>query len=109
MLFMYMQCSQLCVYNVTNLLSGLKPTEKYLRRLFIIKYTLDWRNIGLELNIASEALDTIEANNPKKVLECCIEMLKFWLQQDSEASWEKLFHAIEAAGKSYDSSSNVYT
>ena len=70
-----------------------------MNRLFIEKYTLNWRNIGLELNITSEALDIIETNNPKKVQECCREMLKVWLQKDTKASWKKLLCAAEAADK----------
>ena len=80
----------------------LKPKEVYLNRLFIKKYASRWRNIGLELNITSEALDITEANNPKNVEECCREMLKVWLQEDTEASWEKLLHAVEAGDKLHE-------
>ena len=63
---------------------------------------MNWRKIGLELNITSETLDIIEANNPKQMQECCWEMLKIWLQEDTEASWEKLLHAVEAGNKFYE-------
>ena len=71
-----------------------------MNRLFIEKYATQWRNIGLELNVTSAALDNINANNPHEVEACCRAMLKAWLQKDPEASWEKL-HTVEATDKHY--------
>jgi len=79
----------------------LKPTELYLNRFFIETYAIKWRNIGLELNVSSGALDIIEVDYPTDVKARCRAMLKIWLQKNIEASWGKLLHAIEAANKSY--------
>ena len=84
----------------------LRPTELYLNRLFIEKHATKWRNIGLELSITSAALDIIDEDYPTKIKERCKAMLKVWLQKDPEASWEKLFCAVEATDatdKSYQS------
>ena len=71
--------------------------------MFIEKYATEWRNIGLELNLTSENLDIIEADCPTKVRDRCRTMLKAWLQNDSEASWEKLLNAVKATDKHYHS------
>ena len=81
--------------------SELKPTELYLNRLFIENYATKWRNIGLELNVSSGALDNIEVNYPIDVEACCKAMLKIWLQRDNKATWGKLLHAVAAANKCY--------
>ena len=67
--------------------------------MFIEKHAINWRNIGLELNISSEALDIIKIDHPTEVQARCRAMLKAWLQKDLEASWEKLLHAVEATDK----------
>lgn len=77
--------------------------------MFIVKYAIKWRKIGLELNIASDRLNIIEENNPKKVQECCRIMLDDWLEEDSEASWEKLLHAVETKDKQHYHSASLQT
>ena len=83
------------------MLSELRPTELYLNRLFIEKHATKWRNIGLELSIASEALDIIKVDYPTDVQARCRATLKAWLQKDPEASWEQLLHAVEATDKDH--------
>ena len=73
--------------------------------MFIEKYATEWRKIGLELNITSEALDNINADYPNEVKVRCRAMLKVWLQKDPEASWEKLLHTVEATDKHCHSTS----
>jgi len=78
-----------CTYNLLfciHIFSELKPTELYLNGLFIEKYALKWRNIGLELNVSGEALDIVEVDHPTDVKARCRAMLKIWLQRDNEAS-----------------------
>ena len=87
------------------MISELRPTELYLNRLFIEKYAVIWRNIGLELNITSEVLDIIKVDHPTEVQARCRAMLKVWLQKDPEASWDKLLHAVEATDKHHHISS----
>ena len=58
---------------------------------------MKWRNIGLELNIAEEELDIINADNPSSIQKRCRAMLKVWLNINPKASWEKLFNAVKAA------------
>jgi len=79
--------------------SELKPTELYLNRLFIENYATKWRNIGLELNVSSGALDIIEVDYSNDVKARCRAMLKIWFQRENEVSWGKLLHAVEATNK----------
>ena len=76
-----------------------------MNRLFIEKYATEWRNIGLELNITSAALDNINADHPDEVKAHCRAMLKAWLQKDPEASWEKLLRTVETTDKHYHNTS----
>ena len=57
------------------------------------------RNFTL-LGVASERLDIIEHGNHHNAEICCNEMLRWWLQIDLNASWEKLFAVIEAMASS---------
>ena len=75
-----------------------------MNRLFIEYYATKWRNIGLALNITSEALDNIKADHPTEVQARCRAMLKAWLQKDPEASWEKLL-AVDATDEDIHSAS----
>ena len=85
-----------CMYVYLCILE-LKPTEVYLSRLFIKEYAVNWRGIGLELNLTSAKLNNIKADHPYEVKERCRTVLNFWLQRDVKASWGKLLNAIHNA------------
>ena len=54
-----------------------------------------WYDIGLELlDSDNGALDVIKTNYPNDNEECCIEMLKKWLQCRPAASWRQLAEAL---------------
>ena len=60
-----------------------------------------WYDFGVELlkNEHIERLDIIEKNHPGDVQRCCSEMFKYWLQIDTEATWNKLTDSLEGIGK----------
>ena len=89
-----------------HLFTELKPTALYLSRLCFIKFATKWSNIGLELDIDSEVLDIIDADYKNDVQKCCSIMLRKWLDSDPEASWGKLFDAVENAKRHYDNDSD---
>ena len=71
----------------------------YIQRLVIPSYAKHWKQIGTELQLDDQALDNIEANyatHPKKVENCCREMITQWLSTDDTATWLKLLNAIDA-------------
>ena len=76
-----------------------KPQLKDLYVHFTPQYALKWKVIGTLLGITSGKLDIIEHDNREKAEQCCNEMLRWWVQIDLDASWEKLFTVIEAVNK----------
>ena len=57
-----------------------------------------WYQLGVQLDIPSGMLKTIESNYPCDVQRCMTEVLDFWLRNAPERSWEKLTEALEAMG-----------
>ena len=49
-------------------------------------------------------LKTIRADHPGDTSSCCKDLWKKWLETDSDATWEKLFTAIDSAVPSTSSS-----
>ena len=73
-----------------------KPSLKDLYQHVTPQYAAVWKVIGTLLGLASGALDIIQYNNHDKAVPCCNDMWKKWLQVDTDASWGKLFTAIES-------------
>ena len=70
----------------------------YVQRLVIPSYSKHWKQIGIELQLQSWALDNIEVNYasyPRKIERCCMEMITHWLNVDDTATWAKLLNAID--------------
>ena len=75
----------------------MKLLNKYVRD----KVAPRWYDFGVELleNEYIEQLDIIEKNHRGDVQRCCSEMFKYWLQIDTEATWNKLTDSLEVIGK----------
>ena len=60
-----------------------------------------WYDFGVELlqNEYIDQLNIIEKNHPGDVQKCCTEMFKYWLQIDTEATWNKLIDALKEIRK----------
>ena len=56
----------------------------------------NWYDLGLQLLNTEQAkkLKTIKTDHPGDSEKCCIEMFEYWLQVDSNASWDKLLRAL---------------
>ena len=50
--------------------------------------------LGIKLNLPQSVLATIEANHPKDVERCRVEMLTKWLQRTPTASWGDIVQAL---------------
>ena len=57
-----------------------------------------WYQLGVQLEIPSAMLSTIESDHPSDVQRCMTEVLDWWLRNAPERSWEKLTEALEAMG-----------
>jgi len=84
------------------------PTLKELQRHVTPHFAADWREIGVELDLTDAKLREIEAGNPTNLKWCCNRMFSEWLRLDSDASWEKLFTAIESPAVSGRGKCNNY-
>ena len=73
-----------------------KPTQQELNRYVSPKYAAQWRELGVELGLLECKLNEIEANNPLDCRKCCNRMLAAWLTSKPNASWKKLFDALES-------------
>ena len=59
-------------------------------------YAAHWEDIGVYLDIELGQLKIIKKNNPSDASDCCKDLWKKWLEADSDATWEKLFAAIDS-------------
>ena len=72
-----------------------RPALKDLQRHVTPRYATSWREIGIQLNLSDGELSIIQADNQFSVKKRCNVMLSRWLEVDTNASWEKLFTAID--------------
>ena len=59
----------------------------------------EWYNIGLELGLTADTLDSINKSNQGSVDECFRVTLKKWLQtvEPQQRSWRKLAEALRSS------------
>jgi len=57
-----------------------------------------WYQLGVQLEIDSATLNTIEYNHPRDAQRCMTEVIIRWLQNAPEFPWAKLAEAVEAMG-----------
>ena len=74
-----------------------KPTIKLLNMHVRVKVAPIWFDLGVQLlsTEQSEKLNIIRQDYPADTNMCCTEMFKYWLEVDTEASWNKLIAALE--------------
>lgn len=55
-----------------------------------------WYNIGLKLNISPGTLDSIKTENQNVMGSCFTDMLKNWLNNGAQQTWETLATALKS-------------
>ena len=65
--------------------------------------------IGVYLDIELAHLDTIQADHPGDASGCCKDLWTKWLELDCDATWDKLFTAIDSALPSASTSTGIAT
>jgi hypothetical protein len=55
-----------------------------------------WYNLGLELDITPDSLDSIELANPQKPDRCFRAMLTKWLREHQRPTWSELAEALRS-------------
>ena len=61
----------------------------------MIKYAVNWKQLGRNLEIDDTLLNIIEKDFPHDCERCCSEMLSEWLDQTPNASWKMLYNAMD--------------
>ena len=72
-----------------------RPKLKDLYKHVTPCYAAQWEDIGVYLDIELGHLKTIKADHPGDTNGCCKDLWKKWLELDPNATWEKLFTAID--------------
>ena len=79
-----------------------RPTLQYLQALpasrgdikVIEAIAAKWKLVGISLSVTSDRIDIIEADNPHRVEEACLQMLQWWLDHHRRPSWKSLIKAL---------------
>ena len=90
------------------LLVKTRPAPKNLQQYITPRYATSWKEIGIQLDLTNETLSIIQEDNPRNARRCCNAMLMKWLEADSNASWQKLFTAIDKCTEQLNDQGNVF-
>ena len=71
-------------------------------------YAAQWEDIGVYLDIELGQLEIIKADHPGDTSGCCKDLWKKWLKLDPNATWEKLFTAIDCTATSSSTAAGTY-
>ena len=76
-------------------------TAKDLTEKNILNATKDvkWYELGIQLDFKSSHLDVIAENHPHNAERAKIRLISEWLQNDPQASWDKLAAALRQMGR----------
>ena len=73
-----------------------RPDLKDLINLVTPNYACCWKEIGVQLNISTGILNSIEMGFPTNPTWCCNKMWMDWYEVDIEASWDRVIKAIDS-------------
>ena len=76
------------------------PTCTLKNVLNALKNVVEWKSLGVQLDISAPKIDEIDVNNRGQVADCRYALVKFWLESDVSCSWKKLIDALKAIGNS---------
>ena len=72
-------------------------------------YAAHWKYIGVYLDIELGRLNIIRADHPGDASGCCNDLWEKWLELDCDATWDKLFTAIDSALPSASTSTGIHS
>jgi len=59
----------------------------------------DWHSLGIHLEITPENLSQIERNHSGDTERCKTEVVKLWLRNTQERTWDRLAQAVDEMGE----------
>ena len=76
------------------------PTLGDLHNTVIPKVADKWYKLGIQLLDSSQLinLDKVRLTYSNDSQKACVEMIKYWLKNTSDATWDSLIHALRAPG-----------
>jgi len=72
-----------------------RPSLADLHNHVIPKYAHHWKKLASNIDLPLSTIQTIEYNFPNSATRCCEDMFETWIEQDINASWDKLLNAID--------------
>ena len=75
-----------------------RPSRNKLIDHVIPHVTPQWHILGLKLlkEDRESQLDIIESNHPGDNKKCCMDMFRYWLNANTDASWQQLIEALRS-------------
>ena len=75
-----------------------KPTRNNLLDHVVPYVTPRWYLLGLKLlkEDQESQLDIIESNHAGDNKKCCMDMFRYWLHDNTDATWEQLIEALRS-------------
>ena len=58
-------------------------------------YAHHWKKLASNIDIPLPTIQTIEYDFQNNATRCCESMFETWIEQDINASWDKLLNAID--------------
>ena len=85
-----------------------KPSPKFLNRYVRGAVGSKWHDLGIELLDFDDyqKLNTIKAEHPADLIQCCNEMFELWLRKQPTASWSQLIKALKEPSVELDTLAN---
>ena len=71
------------------------PTFTYKNVVKALKDLVEWKELGVQLDISAPKIEEIDVNNRGQVADCRRDLVQFWLESDVSCSWKKLIDALE--------------
>ena len=81
-------------------MSSADPTLTHKNVLNALKDVVEWKSLGVQLDVSAPKIKEIDVNNRGQVAECRYDLVQFWLESDLSCSWKKLIDALKSIGKS---------
>ena len=75
------------------------PTFTLKNVLNALKDVVDWKSLGVQLDISAPRIKEIDTNNRGQVADCKRDLVQYWLESDVSCSWKKLIDALKKMDK----------
>ena len=85
------------------------PTLTHKNVLNALKDVVEWKSLGVQLDVSAPKIKEIDVNNRGQVADCRHDLVQFWLDSDVSRSWKKLIDALRSIGKSVSAEEIICT